>query len=67
MLSSQIFIPLLQSAGTWTVQIGPWSLPPVAWMPATAVIGAWALRVRSRSNPIRDARDSLGEDAPDEI
>jgi hypothetical protein len=66
MLSSQIFIPWLQSAGTWTVQIGPWSLPPVAWMPATAVIGAWALRVRSRSIS-GDARPSVGEDAPGEF
>ena len=64
MLSHEIFIPLLQSAGTWSVQIGPWSLPPVAWMPATAVIGAWALRTRKRAITTRDSRTA---EAPDEL
>lgn len=41
-------LPWLQSAGTWTVQVGPWSLPPQAWVPATALIGGLALRVRAR-------------------
>jgi len=48
-LASVIFVPLLQTAGSWTVQFGPWTLPPAAWMPATAVIGAVALRTRARS------------------
>ena len=61
MLSSEVFIPLLQSAGTWSVQIGPWSLPPVAWMPATAVIGAWALRTRKRAISTRDPSTASGE------
>lgn len=41
-------LPLLQTAGTWTVQVGPWALPPQAWVPATALIGGFALRVRAR-------------------
>lgn len=41
-------IPVLQTTGTWTVQVGPWTLPPLAWVPATALIGGLALRVRSR-------------------
>jgi len=64
MLSSQIFIPLLQSAGSWSVQVGPWSLPPVAWMPATAVIGAWAIRTRQRAITMRGgSRDDASGDA----
>ena len=55
MIAHALFIPVLQSAG-WTVQFGPWSLPPAAWMPATAVIGALALRTRARALS-RDARD----------
>jgi len=64
MLSSEIFIPLLQSAGSWSVQVGPWSLPPVAWMPATAVIGAWAIRTRQRAITTRDA---ARDDAPTDV
>lgn len=43
-------LPLLalQTAGSWTVQLGPWILPPQAWLPATALIGAIALRTRAR-------------------
>jgi len=41
-------LPYLQAAGTWTVQVGPWTLPPHAWVPATALIGGLALRVRAR-------------------
>ena len=49
MIASGIFVPFLQTAGTWSVQFGPWILPPQAWMPATALIGALALRTRARS------------------
>ena len=59
MIASVIYLPLLQTAGSWTVQFGPWTLPPMAWMPATAVIGALALRARSR------ARVLPGDDAPE--
>ena len=62
MLASGVFIPLLQTVGSWTVQFGPWNLPPQAWMPATAVIGAIALRTRSRSLAGRGLSDeSPGE------
>jgi len=57
MLASALFIPLLQTAGSWTVQFGPWNLPPQAWMPATAVIGAWALRARARAQAGRSETD----------
>jgi hypothetical protein len=63
MIAHALFIPILQSAGAWTVQFGPWSLPPMAWMPATAVIGALALRTRSRAlSRGRQADDATGPD-----
>ena len=49
MIASGIIVPLLQAAGSWSVQFGPWNLPPQAWMPATALIGALALRTRARA------------------
>jgi len=58
MLASALFSPLLQTAGSWTVQFGPWNLPPQAWMPATAVIGAWALRTRARAKAGRSETDA---------
>lgn len=61
MIAHALFIPILQSAGAWTVQFGPWSLPPLAWMPATAVIGALALRTRARAL----SRDMRPEDSAD--
>jgi hypothetical protein len=64
MIAHALFIPILQSAGAWTVQFGPWSLPPVAWMPATAVIGALALRTRARAlSQDRRPEDSAGPEA----
>lgn len=37
------------AASAWSVPFGPWSLPPQAWMPAAALIGAVALRTRARA------------------
>lgn len=49
MISSWLFVPLQAAGSAWTVSFGPWSLPPQAWLPATALIGALALRARARS------------------
>ncbi|MDX1393740.1 MAG: hypothetical protein R3195_05095 [Gemmatimonadota bacterium] len=58
MIASGIVVPFLQTAGTWSVQFGPWNLPPQAWMPATALIGALALRTRARALAGRAASPS---------
>ncbi len=43
-----LLIPMQTAGSGWSVQLGPWSLPPAAWIPVTAVVGAATLRVRSR-------------------
>jgi len=61
MLSSWLFVPLQAAGSVWTVQFGPWNLPPQAWLPATALIGAVALRTRARSfrSPSNREKDPL--------
>ncbi len=50
MMASWLLGPLQAAGSAWTVQFGPWILPPQAWLPATALIGALALRARARAN-----------------
>jgi hypothetical protein len=53
MIAAHLFVPLQAVGSAWSVQLGPWNLPPQAWLPATALIGALALRTRARA--LRDA------------
>ncbi|MCG8469439.1 MAG: hypothetical protein MJB57_14740 [Gemmatimonadetes bacterium] len=62
MISSWLLLPLQAAGSAWTVQFGPWSLPPQAWLPATALIGAVALRTRARSFRALRSRAPRDED-----
>ena len=60
MIATWLWIPL-QAASAWTVQFGPWSLPPQAWVPLTAFLGAFALRTRVKSTRgVSDLDDLAG-------
>ena len=61
MISSWLLIPIQAVASAWTVQVGPWSLPLQAWLPATALIGAIALRTRARSFRPPSGKGDLGD------
>ena len=63
MISSWLIVPLQAAGSAWTVQFGPWSLPPQAWLPATALIGAMALRTRARSFRLHGRKRSQDSDA----
>ena len=58
MLAARLLLAPLQAAtsAAWTVSIGPWVLPPQAWMPAALIVGALAVRTHIRARAARPDR-----------